>query len=181
MNEIKAEPNKLPLRMPVFNDIMPSLMLILASRAAAMGMLPFGIAFFAASFDKSIAYIGLAAMCIGVITAAGAAAVPKYLIALIAYWLFIKIYKKEDEVVRSIAAGASVLAGGAALLFAGFNGIYDLFLLFTESIISALMYIVFRKSRIIASDFSDRGRMTAEEYISAAITVGVIIAGLNGI
>ncbi len=181
MNEIKAAPNKLPLRIPVFNDIMPSLMLILASRATAMGMLPFGIAFFAACFDKSVAYIGLAAVCIGVITAAGAAAVPKYLTALIIYWLFIKIYKKEDEVVRSIASGTSVLIGGAALLFTGFNGIYDLFLLVTESIISALMYIVFRKSRIIASDFSYRGRMTAEEYISAAITVGVIIAGLNGI
>lgn len=181
MNEIKAAPNKPPLRLPVFNDIMPSLMLILASRATAMGMLPFGIAFFAASFDKSVAYIGLAAMCAGVITTAGAAAVPKYLIALIVYWLFIKIYKKEDEVIRSIASGASVLIGGAALLFTGFNGIYDIFLLFTESIISALMYIVFRKSRIIASDFSDRGRMTAEEYISAAITVGVVIAGLNGI
>lgn len=181
MNEIKAVSNKLPLRIPVPNDIMPSLMLILASRAEAMGMLPFGIAFFAASYDKSIAYIGLAAMCIGVITTAGAAAVPKYLIALIVYWLFIKIYKKEDDVIRSIASGASVLIGGAALLFTGFNGIYDIFLLCTESIISALMYIVFRRSRIIASDFSDRGRMTAEEYISAAITVGVIIAGLNGI
>lgn len=180
MNEIKAVQEKIPLRIPGLNDIFPSIMLLLACRAEAMGMLPFGIAFFAAVYDKKIAYIGLTAVCLGTISSAGLAAVPKYIIALVFYWLFIKLYRRENDVIRSAACGISVLAGGMVMLFTGLNGLYDIFLLFTESIIAALMYIVFRNSGIIAYDFSSRGRMSAEEYISAAITVGVIIAGTSG-
>ena len=43
MNEIKAAPIKPPLRIPRLDDLMPSLLLILASRASALGMFPFGI------------------------------------------------------------------------------------------------------------------------------------------
>ena len=59
MNEIKTTQIKTPLRVPRLNDIMPSLMMILAARASALGVFPFGAAFFAASFDKSVAYVGI--------------------------------------------------------------------------------------------------------------------------
>lgn len=181
MNETKAAAGRLPLRLPAFNDIMPSLMLVLASRASAIGMLPFGMAFFAAAFDESAAYLGIAAICAGTAAAAGAAAVPKYLLAAVAYWLFAKLCGRENEILRSAAAGVSLLLGGAVMLFSGFNGLYDIFLLLTESVITAVMYIVFKRSRIITAGFSERGTMSEEEYISAAVTVGIIIAGLTGI
>lgn len=181
MNEIKARAAKTPLRTPRFNDIAPSLVLMLASRAAAIGMLPFGVALFAAVFDKSAAYIGIAAVCIGVMSAAGAAAVPKYLIAMILFWLFSRMYRKRDERIRSAVCGGSVLIGGCVMLLVSFNGAYDLFMLVTESIIASLMYIVFRKARIISDDFSKSGGMSAEEYVSAAVAIGVIIAGTGGI
>lgn len=181
MNDIRTAALKPQLRLPGMRDITPSIMLLLAARASAIGIFPFGIAFFAAAFDKSAAYIGLVSVCIGIVSSAGIEAVPKYLIALILYWLFDKLYRHEDDVICSIACGIAVLTGGAAMMFTKFNGLYDVFLLFTESIISALMYIVFRKSRIIAVDFTSRGRLSSDEYICAAITVGVIIAGFSGI
>lgn len=181
MNEIKAAPIKAPLRIPRLDDLMPSLLLILASRASALGMFPFGIAFFAASFDKSVAYIGILSVCIGLATSAGVTVFPKYLIALIAYWLFSRMYRKKDDVISSIACGVSMLVGGLAMLITGFNGIYDIFLLCTESIISSLMYVVFRRSNILNDDYGKRGRASQEEYISAAVTVGVFAAGLSGI
>ena len=181
MNEIKPTAVKPVLRIPRITDITATAVLFLISRTTALGMFPFGAAFFAAVYDKSIAYIGIIAVCAGIITSAGLSAVPKYLIAAILYWLFTKMYRRSNEVIQSAVCGGSVLLGGAVMMFAGFNGLYDIFLLCTESIISALMYIIFRRSRIISDDFSKRGRMSQEEYISAAITIGAVIAGLNGI
>lgn len=180
MKEIKATHTTSILRVPKRVDAMPSLMLVLATRATALGMYPFGPAFFAASFDKSVAYIGVLAACIGLVTSAGIGALPKYLIAFILYWLFTRVYRKENEVIKSAACGISLALGGGVMLASDFHGLYDIFLLGTESIITALMYVVFRSSRIISDDFTARGRMSAEEYISAAITVGVMIAGMNG-
>ena len=181
MNEIKAATAKIPLRLPRLNDITSSVLLILASRATALGMFPFGIAFFAAAYDKSIAYIGIAAVCAGIMSASGAAAVPKYVIALVILWLFSKLYRKKDELINAAAVAAALLCGGAVMLVSNYNGIYDIFLLITESIISALMYVVFTKSRMVSDDFTKRGRMSPEEYISAAVAAGVVISGLSGV
>lgn len=181
MTEINTVPAKPQLRLPGTDDIAPTLMLVLVSRATALGMYPFGLAFFAAAFDKRVAYIGIIAACAGLVTSAGMAVLPKYLIAFIAYWLFIKMYRRESETIRSVACGVSMLIGGGVMLMSGYHSLYDIFLMCTESIVSALMYVVFRNSRIVAEDFSARGRMSPEEYVSAAITIGVVVAGMNGI
>lgn len=177
MNEIKAQAARLPLRLPRLNDVTPSAALFLAARASTIGMLPFGIAFFAAVSDKSTAYLGVAAVCLGIISTAGLAAVPKYLIALILYWLFLKLYKSNKTHTYAAACGGALFIGGAAMLPVHFNGIYDLFFLTTESIITALMYIVFKKSGIMSGGMSG----TAEEYVSTAVAVSVVISGTNGI
>ena len=49
MDQINTAQVKMPLRIPRFNDISPSLMLLLAARASALGVFPFGAAFFAAA------------------------------------------------------------------------------------------------------------------------------------
>lgn len=181
MNEIKTAAGKSILRRPMLTDLYSTILLLLISRSSLLGVFPFGVPFFAAVCDKSIAYIGIISVCSGVISASGMGYIPKYLIALILYWLFTKIYRKNNDILNSVACGLSVLCGGGVMLFTKFNGLYDIFLLCTESIISALMYIIFLKAHIISDDFSKRGRMTQEEYISAAVTVGALTAGLAGL
>lgn len=174
-----SSPAWLRQRLPALTDIAPSLMLLLASRAQALGMLPFGIAFFAALSDKRISYIGIAAVLTGTLTSLGAGAVPKYLIALILYILLTRIYRKENETALCALTGVSVLVGGSVMLLVGIDGLYDLFLLITESIIAALMFIVFKRSGAIFETFPRRGRRAAEDYISAAVAAGVLISGLG--
>lgn len=181
MDQINTAQVKMPLRIPRFNDISPSLMLLLAARASALGVFPFGAAFFAAAFDKSVAYIGMIAACVGILTAGGMSLLPKYMIAMTAYWLFTRISRRRSEVTCSAACGLSVMLGGAVMLFVDFGGAYDIFMLITESLISALMYIVFKRSGITDGEHARRGGMTQEEYISAAISMGVLVSGLYGI
>ena len=181
MRELNTAHSKLPLRIPALNDITPIILLVLSSRAGTLGMFPFGIAFFAAVFDKSIAYIGVAAICAGLAASSGASLIPKYLIAAIAYWLFTRLSKTTNEIIRSAACASSVLIGGAVMLLIMPSSVYDVFLLLTESIICALMYVVFIKSSLLNEDYSKRGRTSQEEYISSAIAIGVFITGLDGI
>ncbi len=179
MKQITKEPLKLPLRLPGLRDILPTVLVLLASRANALGMYPFAIAFFASVYDKNIAYIGIVASIIGIATSAGISAVPKYFVALIIYWLFHKLYRRNSVTVRSVASGVSVMLGGLMVLFIDYNGLFDLFLLLTESLTTILMYIIFSKAIVITEDFHKRRGMTHEDYISIAITTGVILSGLN--
>lgn len=179
MNEIKTAKVKPPLRVPKLKDILPSIILILASRASVMGVFPFGTAMFAAVYEKRIAYMGIAAVCTGIFTSAGMAAVPKYLIALMIYWMFTKIYRGRKTAVYAAVCGAAVAFGGAITLIAEHANLYDVFLLSVESVICGLMYIVFFKSQPITGNY--KFNATYEEYISTAVSVGVIIAGFGGI
>ena len=76
--EINTMPNSAPLRRPAIKDIAGGVFMLLASRASVMGMFPFGTAFFAAGFDKGIAYIGIAVMCGGLISAGAGILAVKY-------------------------------------------------------------------------------------------------------
>ncbi len=178
MNEIKTATVNPPLRVPGVKDILPSVILLLAARASVMGVMPFGVAMFAATFDKRIAYIGIAAVCAGVYTSAGVGAIAKYLIALLVYWMFIKLYRGKKNAAYPIACGMGIFVGGLATLFTDLGSMYDVFQLCIESIVCGLMYIVFRKSQPVSENYTFNS--TQEECISTAIAVGVVIAGLNG-
>ena len=168
-------------RLPSVHDILPTVMLLLASRAQALSMLPFGIAFLAAVYDKRIAYIGLITLILGTLTAAGPAAVPKYLIAAILYMLLARLYRRDNEYSLAALSGIAVLIGGAVTLLGGIDGLYDLFLLICESVITALMFIVYKRAGSITESFPRRGRRSAEELVSAAAAAGVFISGLGSI
>lgn len=172
---------KTSLRLPGINDITTILLLILSSRAGTLGMFPFGIAFFAAVFDKSIAYIGIAAMCVGLATTSALVLMPKYLIAAIIYWLFTIISRNKNDIINSMVCGAAVLLGGGVMLIIERSSLYDVFLLLTESVIIALMYVVFIKSNLLNDDYTKRGRASQEEYIGAAISIGIFVTGLSGL
>lgn len=179
MKQLNAQPLKLPLRLPKLGDVLPTVLIILVSRSDVLGMHPFATAFFAAVFDKNIAYIGILASLMGIASSAGLSAVPQYSIALIMYWLFDKLYRRDNITIKSVAAGAAVLFGGAMVLFIDYNGLFDVFLLITESMITVLMYIIFNKALAVAEDFKKRRGMSHEDYICILITVGVMLSGLN--
>lgn len=181
MKHIKAPMTRLSLRLPRPGDILPALMLLLASRAETLGMLPFGIAFFAAVTDKNIFYLTIPAACAGIISTAGVSALPKYMLAMLIFMIASRLYRKESELLRSALCGAALALGGGIMLLTGFNGLYDIFMLLTESLIAALMYLVFIKSKHVSEDFTTRSRMAPEEYISAAVAAGVILSGFNGL
>ena len=179
MKQINLSTRKATLRMPRLSDILQTVFLVLASRATAIGMYPFAAAFFAAVYDKSIAYIAIIAAGVGIASVAGISAVPQYMLTLMVYWIFIKTYKRDSTVIKSVATGVSVMLGGTMMLFIDYNGLFDIFLILTESVTSALMYIIFAKSKAVTEDFHRRKGMSAEDYVCIAITVGVMLSGLN--
>ena len=181
MRNINLMPQKQLLRPVKLSDILPTIFLFLASRSGIMGMYPFAAAFFAAAYDKKIAYVGIISSCIAIAITAGVSQVPKYIIILTAYWLFTKLYKKQKEMASSIATGACVMLGGGVMLLADYNGLFDLFLLLTESITASLMYIIFGKAKVLTEDFHRRRAVSSDDYISASITVGVLLSGFCGV
>ena len=179
MKEINLSNRKAVLRMPRLSDVLQTVFLVLAARATAIGMYPFVAAFFAAVYDKSIAYIAILAAGAGIASVAGISAVPQYVLTLMFCWIFFKTCRKDSIVIKSVATGVSVMLGGVMMLFINYNGLFDIFLLLTESVTSALMYIIFIKAKDVADDFHRRKGMSAEDYVCVAITVGVMLSGLN--
>lgn len=181
MKQINVLPKASPLRLPRLNDIIPTLLLILVSRSNAMGMYPFAIAFFAAAYNKRVAYIGIIGACVGIISSAGVWAVPKYFLMLLAYWLFTMIYKSTSISFKSAVTGICSLIGGGAMLLINYKGMFDVFFIITESITAALMYIIFSKASSVTEDFHRRRGMSSEDYLCMTITAGVVLSGLFGI
>lgn len=70
--------------------------------------------------------------------------------------------------------------GGAVSLIMSFGGIYSVFFIIIEGIVSALMYEVFKNSGAVKDENFRTVNINSEEYISTAVTVGVMVAGLNG-
>lgn len=181
MKEITAIQQKAPLRIPSLGDVAPTILLVLASRANALGMYPFAAAFFAAVYDKRIGYIGIIAASAAIAVTAGYSALPKYLIIFTAYWLFTKIFRKKSTVLSSLAVGIATLMGGGVMLLGSYSGAYEVFLLVTEGLTSAMMYVIFERARAVTEDFHRRRGMSSEDYVSVAVTAGVMLAGFCGI
>lgn len=184
MSEPNIVKNTDVLRIPNLRDFSVSALLLLASRAAVFGTYPFGAAMFAACFDKSIAYIGITVMCIGLMTTGAGAGIVKYLIAALLFWIFTRLklpFKKHQKIINSIACGSSVLIGGLIVLTYTFTGIYDVFLIFMESMVSAIMYIIFSKAQGLLGDGKNRSHASQDELISVAVCVGIFITGMHGI
>lgn len=172
-----------PLRAPVLRDAGATAVLFLVSRAAVLGAFPFSMAFFAACFDKTIAYLGVTVMCIGLMSAGAGVAAVRYMVAALIYWLFDRLrpVRFRTKTAESAACGLSVCIGGIFVLLSDFNGPYDILMLLAEGIIAALMYLVFSKSDMLIKTRKNRAQAAKDEIVSTAISAGVIITGLNGI
>lgn len=179
--ELKEQRNSELLRAPVIKDGGMILLLILSGRASLLGMYPFGMAFFASCFDKSIAYIGITALAIALMTSQGSFFMVKYLMAALIYWIYTRFTDRKNLVIDAMCCGGSMLLGGLVFLLYNFVGIYDIFALIVEAIVTSLMFIVFKKSQSLMANRHKRSQTAQDEAISLAVTVGVLITGLGGI
>ncbi len=179
--EINTQRNIETLRAPRLKDIFLTALLILAGRAQVLGMFPFGTAFFAACFDKSIAYVGITALALSLMTSAGRAAMIKYLVASLVFWIYTRFRTKKNDILDATCCGASMFAGGLVFLLYSFAGFYDILMLLAESLVTAFMYIIFMKAHGLVSSRKKRSQTAQDEAISVAVSVGVMITGLAGI
>ena len=92
---VKRQRNTEMLRAPSVRDVGMSMLLLLAGRASVLGLFPFGVAFFASCFDKSIAYLGITVLSIALMTSAGSAVLTKYLVAALLFWIYTRFRNKE--------------------------------------------------------------------------------------
>lgn len=179
--EIKDKLNSDYLRAPMLRDITAIVLMLLSSRASLLGMFPFGVAFFAACFDKSIAYIGIGALGLSLFTTTGRYMVVKYLLAALTYWIYTKFTTKKGLIWSAAGVALSLLFGGGVFLIYSYTGVYDILLLFAEAVITGMMYIIFHKARAFMSERKNRTRTAQDELISIAVSTGVFITGLSGI
>ncbi len=176
----KTEQSKI-LRIPRKNDIAPSVLLFLVSRAMFLGMSPFSTAMFAAVYEKKIAYVGILTAAIGLLTAGAGVAVLKYIFSMILFWLYTRIREdyKNMNIISSLVCGACVLVSGLASYTYTAAAVYDFFLLLCESIITAFMYIAFSSSAAIVG--TRRKKLSQEELICFCVAAGAVIMGFSGI
>ena len=178
---VKRQRNTEMLRAPSVRDVGMSMLLLLAGRASVLGLFPFGVAFFASCFDKSIAYLGITVLSIALMTSAGSAVLTKYLVAALLFWIYTRFRNKENLVLDAACVGGAVMVGGLVFLIYTYVGAYDILMLFVESIVTSLMYIIFKKAHGLIANRKKRTQTAQDELISISVSVGVFITGLSGI
>ena len=178
---VKRQRNTEMLRAPSVRDAGMSMLLLLAGRASVLGLFPFGVAFFASCFDKSIAYLGITVLSIALMTSAGSAVLTKYLVAALLFWIYTRFRNKENLVLDAACVGGAVMVGGFVFLIYTYVGAYDILMLFVEAIVTSLMYIIFKKAHGLIANRKKRTQTAQDELISISVSVGVFITGLSGI
>ena len=178
---VKRQRNTEMLRAPSVRDVGMSMLLLLAGRASVLGLFPFGVAFFASCFDKSIAYLGITVLSIALMTSAGSAVLTKYLVAALLFWIYTRFRNKENLVLDAACVGGAVMVGGFVFLIYTYVGAYDILMLFVEAIVTSLMYIIFKKAHGLIANRKKRTQTAQDELISISVSVGVFITGLSGI
>ncbi len=174
---------KAAVRGPRVRDIVPMTLLFLISRASIFGVFPFGAAFFAACTDKTISYLSLTVICGALLTRGAYTAVVKYIIASLLYLVCESVLPQRNRTKISEATfcGLSVCIGGIFSVAADFRGIYDILILLAEGMSASLVFLIFRKSRLLIETRHNRNQTAKDEAISAAVSVGIMITGFSGV
>lgn len=176
----KAQQTKI-LRIPQKSDIVPSVLLFLVSRGTFLGMSPFCTAMFAAVYEKKIAYVGVLAAALGILSTGGGGAVLKYIFSMILFWLYTRIredYKSMNIISSAVCGGCVLLSGLASYTYTN-AALYDFFLLVCESITAAFMYIAFSSCANVVG--ASRKKLSQEEIICFCVSTGAVIMGFSGV
>lgn len=167
------------LRVPQIKDILPCAALFLCARAELMGTFPFGLAMFCAGFDKSVAYLGITVLYIGLTTAGVGQGAVKYILAALIFWLFGKLRRNSGRILSASVCAAGLLLSGMAMMLYGEVNAYNAMIITAEAIVSGISYIIFSNADSLMG-VHNRTSPSQEELISLAITTAVIITGTGG-
>lgn len=169
------------LRLPAKTDIIPSLIMIFLGRASIVGMYPFVCAYFAASFDKHTAYVGILAMLCGIFTSGEGIGGVRYVFAAMIYWLYsyIKDDRKNITMSAIVCASGVFICGGMFLPYTN-PSLYGAIKLFAESILTGFLFVAFTRAGNLVRGRESRTQISQEEIICLAICVGGFIKGFSG-
>lgn len=154
--------------LPDKKDIFKGIALIALSRAQLPGMYPLGLAF-AATFPMENAYIALIGLCAGMASAKLSAL--KYILSFFIYYILVYLKKTEDNMVKSIALGVSVLSAGVISFFWTGLKLRPLMLLGAETFVAGgASYL-----------FTFAGERTDKAHFAEIIILGGILNGLSSV
>lgn len=178
----EEKPKETVLRLPSKADIVPSLIMLFLGRASMVGMYPFVCAYFAASFDKHTAYIGIAAMLGGILSSGEGVGGARYIFAAMIYWLY--SYIRDDSrnpTMSAIVCAAGVFICGGMFLPYTDPSLYGAIRLFAESLLTGFLYVAFSRAGKLVRGRESRTQIGQEEIICLAVCVGGFIKGFSGI
>ncbi len=169
------------IRMPMLSDALPSSLIFLAARCSLMGISPFAVAMFGSVFDLKIGLLGMAVSLFGFLSVGAAEESVKYISAMLLFWLYSRLktdYKENALLSSAVCGGLLFLSGCVMMTYSGFN-LYNTVILTIESLVCSFFYVLFEKASVLLRYSSAPPR--EQEYISAAVCVGVFISGLGGV
>lgn len=126
--------------LPSKKDIVKGIVTVLLSRASLGGACPLGLAF-AATMGIDFAYIPLIALTLGAIF--GTTFTLKYICGYFIFRLLVYLRKKDDENVKAVALGFSLLFTGAVELLFTHGTLINIVYLCAEAFIVGLAYLLF--------------------------------------
>ncbi len=166
------------LRTPCLRDIPICLLMFIVSRGSVLGFFPFGLALFCACFDKSIAYLGITVMYLGLLSAGATTVAVKYIIASLCFWVFVKFFEDKAQKFGVLVCSGTVIVSGLIQIITTQSGLYGSVMVIAESVAVYAMYEVFLRADTFIKNISREPKR--DELMSCAIAVGVIVMGLGG-
>lgn len=168
------------------NNIIFFLISILLGRVSLFGgLMPFGLAFYAASITSNVnRLITAAAVVIGMATGGARAELYTAFTFIALFTLFTKLLKNinEKEDLKYSAIGL-VSAAVPQIIMAGFQGflMYDVLIALFQSVLVFSMTYIFRRGVPLIEGIKNKSVLTNEEMISAAMIAAISLSGLGGI
>ena len=163
------------LRAPTLKDILPTLLLFVISRGTILGLFPFGLALFAASFDKSIGYLGITAMYLGMLTAKAGSDAIKYIMAGLCFWIYTKIIPEKFKKTGALGCALCLALGGLVYMLQTHFSVYGLTLVAIEAIVCYFLFEVFSHADAYIQNPSKTP--THIELVSCAVLLGTVTIG----
>lgn len=155
----------------------------LLSRAAMLGkMSPFGVAFFAASFDKQRFWVTFLGVIIGFLSVGAGIQTCKYAIAMGLFALYKFLLDRAGEhkpLTNAVCAATSLFVGGFCVMLFQTLLMYDILLLLLESLICGFLNIVLREGTAVLASGAQKKYITNEQLISLVILFGLSLAGIQ--
>lgn len=157
---------------------------LLGNSNIAAGTLPFGVAFFAATYGTcGIQLLTALSILIGTSVHGSPEAIYINAACMFTFSVFIVLFKQKNDKPNIKTAAVVFLAMFLPqFILAGLRGflLYDVLRAVFSSFISLVLYFIFRYSVPIMAGTVKRALLKGEEAISVAVTAALVISGISG-